>query len=114
MRCTLLLKTYSPVPPSEAFDGLFDEGCRGGVVLRAATCSSPRLSGLRRPAMLRGPGGQSVHLLETAVLLPPHVVDLHGRLALRHQIQVLLRQVSPQLPDFKLEGQRGRSEVDCL
>lgn len=89
------------------------EDCRAGEVLRASTCSSPRLSGLGRPVMLRGPGGQSVHFLETAVLLPPHVVDLHGRLALRHQIQVLLRQVSPQLPDFKLEAQRGRSEADC-
>lgn len=75
--------------------------------LRAATCSSSRLSGFGRPVMLRGPGGQSVHLLETAALLPPHVVDLHGRLALRHQIQVLLRQVSPQLPDFKLWRARG-------
>lgn len=56
---------------------------------------------------LRRPGGQSVHFLEAAVLLPPHVVDLHGGLALRHQVQVLLRQVSPQLADFKLEGGGG-------
>lgn len=60
--------------------------------------------------MLGRPRGQSVHFLEAAVLLPPHVVDLHGGLALRHQVQVLLRQVSPQLPDLKLEGRRGCGE----
>lgn len=72
--------------------------------MRATTCSSSALSGFHRPVTLGRPGRQSVHFLEAAVLLPPHVVDLHGRLALRHQIQVLLRQVSPELADFKLGG----------
>lgn len=64
--------------------------------------------------MLGRPGGQSVHFLEAAVLLPPHVVDLHDGLALRHQVQVLLRQVSPQLADFKLEGRRRDAVNDTL
>lgn len=79
-------------------------------MFRAATCSPPGLSGFRLPVMLGGPRGQSVHFLETAALLPPHVVDLHGCLALCHQIQVLLGQVGPQLPDFKLK-ERGTNSV---
>lgn len=88
------------------FDGLYDKDCKGGEVFQTATCSPPGLSGFRLPVMLRSPRGQSVHFLETAALLPPHVVDLHGRLALCHQIQVLLGQVGPQLPDFELEGKK--------
>lgn len=55
--------------------------------------------------MLRGPGGQSVYFLETAALFTPHMVDLHGCFTLCYQIQVLLGQVGPQLPDLKLTRQ---------
>lgn len=53
--------------------------------------------------VVRLPGSRSLHHLEVPTLFAPCVVDLHGRLALRRQVQVLLRQVCPQLPDLKLE-----------
>ncbi|TNN57031.1 hypothetical protein EYF80_032752 [Liparis tanakae] len=48
-------------------------------------------------------GGQSIHLLETVALFTPHVVDLHGRLTLGHQIQVLLGQKQLQIVEMKAE-----------
>lgn len=56
--------------------------------------------------MLRGPRGQTVHLLETAALFTPHMVDLHGCFTLGNKIQVLLSQVGPELPDFKLTKEK--------
>lgn len=72
------------------------------------TCRPPRLSSFSWPVMLRGPRGQSVHLLKTAALFTPHMVDLHGCFTLCYQIQVLLGQVGPELPDFKLSGKRAK------
>lgn len=66
-----------------------------------------RLPGAPRSALIIGlPGSQALHDLETPALFAPHVLDLHGCLALRCQIQVLLSQVSSQLPDLKLEKER--------
>lgn len=61
-------------------------------VFQTVTCRPPGLPSFGRPVMLRG---QSVHLLESAALLAPHMVDLHGCFALCYQIQVLLGQVGP-------------------
>lgn len=60
--------------------------------------------------MLRGPRGQTVHFLERAVLFPPHVMNLHGCFTFCNQIQVLLGQVGPQLPDFKLKGKKRKEQ----
>ena len=61
--------------------------------------------GVGLPAGLWGPRGlQAVHLLEGAVGFVPHVVQLHGGVPLGSQVQVLLGQVGPQLPDLKLGG----------
>lgn len=79
-----------------------------GAVL---TCLVAQISGLDVVAHTTAGalGAEAVHLLEAA-LLAPHVVDLHGRLALRHQVQVLLGQVSPQLPDLKLTERQRENE----
>lgn len=72
------------------------------------TCSPPGLSCNDWPVVVGGPGGQPVHLLETA-LFAPHVVDLHGCFPLRYQIQVLLGQVGSQLPNLELEQRKDES-----
>lgn len=84
-------------------------------MFHAVTCRPSRLSSFSWTVMLGGTRGQSVHLLEGAALFTPHMVDLHGCFTLCYQIQVLLGQVSPQLPDLKLKGkkkerQNGRPE----
>lgn len=71
-------------------------------MFQTVTCGTPRLSDFGWPVMLRGPGGQSIHLLETAALFTPHMVDLHGCFTLCYKVQILLSQVGPELPDFKL------------
>lgn len=48
-----------------------------------------------------------LHHLVAAARLAEHVRGLQRRLALRSQVQVLLRQVRPQLPDLKLQEERG-------
>lgn len=49
-----------------------------------------------------------LHPLVAASRLAEHMRGLQGRLALRSQVQVLLRQVRPQLPDLKLQDGEGR------
>ena len=76
-------------------------------VFPAVTCGSAGPPGVGLPAGLWGARGlQAVHLLEGAVGFVPHVVQLHGGIPLGRQVQVLLGQVGPQLPDLKLGGQR--------
>lgn len=79
-------------------------------MFQVVTCRPSGLSRFSWTVMLGGPRGQSVHLLESAALFTPHMVDLHGCFTLCYQIQILLGQVGPQLPDFKLKRKRDKLE----
>lgn len=69
-----------------------------------ATCCAMRLPGVPLGAfVVRLPRSRPLHHLKVPTLFAPRVVDLHGCFTLRRQVQVLLRQVCPQLPDLKLE-----------
>lgn len=48
-----------------------------------------------------------LHHFEAAARLAEHVRGLERRLALRSQVQVLLRQVCAQLSDLKLRREKG-------
>lgn len=72
------------------------------------TCRSSWLSPLASVLSVGGCGSESIHLLKAAALLSPHVMDLHSSLTLCNQIQILLSQVSPQLPDLKLTRRNPR------
>ncbi len=88
--------------------GLYRPVIQCSQVFQTVTCRPPGLSSFSWAVMLGRPRGQAVHLLEAAALFTPHMVDLHGCLTLCYQIQVLLGQVGPQLPDFKLKGKRDK------
>lgn len=62
-----------------------------------------RLPGVPLGALvIRLPRSRSLHHLKVPTLFAPHVVDLHGCFPLGRQVQVLLRQMGPQLSDLKL------------
>lgn len=67
------------------------------------TCSGTRLPGVSAALIVRLPRSQAFYNLKTPALFAPYVVDLHGCFTFRCKVQVLLGQVGPQLPDFKLE-----------
>lgn len=46
---------------------------------------------------------QAFDNLKIPTLFAPDMVNLHGCFTLRCKIQILLRQMCPQLPDLKLE-----------
>lgn len=80
-------------------------GGAGGLTLRGLQLLHNALG--RR---LLGPRAGLHHLVATA-RLAEHVRGLKRRLALRRQVQVLLCQVRPQLPDLKLQEGEGRWAV---
>ena len=65
---------------------------------------------LLHDALVRGLLGPraGLHHLVAAARLAEHVRGLQRRLALGRQVQVLLRQVRPQLPYLKLQERAGR------
>ena len=80
-------------------------GGAGGLTLRGLQLLHNALG--RR---LLGPRA-GLHHLVAAARLAEHVRGLKRRLALRRQVQVLLCQVRPQLPDLKLQEGEGRWAV---
>lgn len=74
------------------------------------TCSS-WLSGVSSAITVGSCWSQPVYLLETAALLAPHMVDLHSSLTLRSEVQILLGQMSPQLPDLKLKESEKQKDL---
>ena len=63
-----------------------------------------RLPGVSLAALIvRLPRSQAFYNLKTPALFAPYVVDLHGSFTFCRNVQVLLGQMCPQLPDLKLE-----------
>lgn len=62
------------------------------------------LPGISLAALIvRLPRSQAFYNLETPALFAPNMVDLHGCFTLCREVQVLLGQMGPQLPDLELE-----------